>query len=65
MTMATLIKKTIYFELAYSFRGSVHYCHGRKHGSIRANMVLETKLRVVCLDRKEAKRRLYSTLNRA
>jgi hypothetical protein len=28
-------------ELAYRFRDSVHYKHGRKHGSIQAGMVLE------------------------
>jgi hypothetical protein len=27
--------------LAYRFRGSGHYYHGRKHGSIQASMVLE------------------------
>jgi len=27
--------------LAYRFRGSVHYCHGEKHGSVRTAMVLE------------------------
>jgi hypothetical protein len=26
--------------LAYSFRGSVHY-HGRKHGTMQADLVLE------------------------
>jgi len=33
MTTATLIKEDIKLVLAYSFRGSVHYHHGRKHGS--------------------------------
>jgi hypothetical protein len=32
--------------LVYSFRGSVHYHHGRKHGSVQADMMLE-KLRVL------------------
>ena len=31
------------------FRGSVHYHHGRKHGSIQADMVLEKELRVMHL----------------
>jgi hypothetical protein len=31
------------------FRGSVHYHHGRKHGSVQADMVLE-ELRVLQLD---------------
>jgi hypothetical protein len=36
--------------LAYSFRGSVHFYQGRKHGSIQADMVLEKELRVQDLD---------------
>jgi hypothetical protein len=32
------------------FRGSVHYQHGRKHGSRQADMVLEKRLRVLHLD---------------
>jgi hypothetical protein len=36
--------------LAYRFRGSVHYHHGGKHGSIQADMVLEKELRVIDLD---------------
>jgi hypothetical protein len=43
--------------LAYSFRGSVHYHQGRKHGSLQADMVLE-ELRVLQLDLKAARRRL-------
>ena len=35
---------------AYSFRGSVHYHHGGKHGSIQAGIVLEEELRVLHLD---------------
>ena len=27
--------------LAYRFRGSVHYYHDKKHGSVQADMVLE------------------------
>jgi hypothetical protein len=34
MTMATLIKKTISLGLAYSYRGLIVHCHGRKHGSM-------------------------------
>ena len=44
---------------AYSFRGSVHYHHGGKHGNMQADMVLE-ELRVLHLDLKAA-RRLAST----
>jgi len=47
MTMTTLIKENISLGLAYSFRGSVHYHHGRKHGSVQADMVLEKELRVL------------------
>jgi hypothetical protein len=47
--------------LAYKFRGSVHYPHGRKHGSIRADMVLEKELRVLHLDPKASIRRLSPT----
>jgi hypothetical protein len=28
-------------ELTYSFRGSVYYHHGRKYGSMQADLVLE------------------------
>jgi hypothetical protein len=41
MTKATLIKDNVLLELAYSFRGSVHYHHGRKHRSTQADEVLE------------------------
>jgi hypothetical protein len=33
--MATLIKENVSLELAYSFRGLVHYHHGRKHGTVQ------------------------------
>ena len=56
MTKATLIKTNIYLELAYSFRGLVHYHHGRKHGTDQADMVLEKELRVLHLDLKTARR---------
>jgi hypothetical protein len=45
-------------ELAYSVRGLVHYQHGRKHGSIQANMVLEKELRVLYFDPTAARRKL-------
>lgn len=38
------------------FRGSVHYCHGWKHGGMQADLVLEKKLGVLHLDLQEAKR---------
>jgi hypothetical protein len=46
MSMASLIKENIELGLAYSFRGLV--CHGRKHDSMQAPMVLE-KLRILNL----------------
>ena len=49
--------------LAYSFRGLVHYHHGGKHGSMQADMVLETELTVLYLDPKAARRRDYVTLS--
>jgi hypothetical protein len=39
--MTTLRKENISLELACSFRGLVHYCHGRRHDSIEADMNLE------------------------
>jgi hypothetical protein len=42
----------------YSFRDSVHYYHGRKHGSIQADVGLE-KLKVLQLDLKATSRLLY------
>jgi hypothetical protein len=41
MTTATLIKESISLELAYIFRGLVHYQHGRKHCGTQADMALE------------------------
>jgi hypothetical protein len=55
MTKVTL-RKNISLGLPYRFRGSVHYCQGRKHGSIEADMVLEKELRVLHLDWKAARR---------
>jgi hypothetical protein len=37
-------------ELAFGFRGSVHYYHDRRHGSIQAETVLEKEVRVLYLD---------------
>ena len=47
--------------LAYSFRGSVHYYHGEKFGSVQADMVLEEDLRVLHLDLEAARRRRLSS----
>jgi hypothetical protein len=58
MAKVTLVKESISLELAYSFRGLVHYHHGRKHGSIQAGMVLEKELEVLHLDPEAARRKL-------
>jgi hypothetical protein len=55
MTKATLINDNTLLGLAYKFRDSVIYHHGRKHGSIQAGMVLED-LRVLHLDKAVARR---------
>ena len=60
MTNATLKKANISMELAYIFRGLVHYHQSKKHGSIQADMVLEEELRVLHLNPKTARRRLSS-----
>ena len=56
MTKATFIKE-IYLGLAYTFRGSVHYHYGRKHGSMQADMIQE-ELRVLYLDPTTARKGL-------
>ena len=38
------------------FRGLAHYCHGRKHGSLQADMVREEELKVLHLDPQAAER---------
>jgi hypothetical protein len=45
-------------ELAYRFRGSVHYYHGRKHGSIQADVLLEKELGILHIDLKATRRRM-------
>ena len=56
MTMVTLIKENLSLELAYSFRGSVHYHHNRMPGGMQEDMMLEKELRDLYLDR----RKIYS-----
>ena len=51
--------------LAYSFRGSVHCRHGRRHGGIETKMVLEKELRVLHHDWKAAGREDYEPLGLA
>jgi len=43
----TLIKENGSLGLAYSFRGSVHYQHDRKHGGMQADVMPEKELRVL------------------
>ena len=47
MVTATRIKANISLGLAYRFGGLVHYHHGRKHGGMQADKVLEKELRVL------------------
>jgi len=50
--MATLVKENISLGLAYRFGSLVHHCHGGKHGSVQADLVLEEELRYIHLDAK-------------
>ena len=50
MTTAALIKENIEVRLAYTFRGLVHYYHGRNRGSMQVDMVLGKELRLLHLD---------------
>lgn len=45
MTKTALRKESISLGLAYRFRGLVHCHHGREHGGVQANAVLEKGLR--------------------
>jgi hypothetical protein len=63
MTKATLVKDNILLGLSYTFRSSVHYHQGRKHGSIQAGMVLE-ELRVPQLVPKANRRKTDSRVPR-
>jgi hypothetical protein len=54
MTIATLIKESFELGLAYSFRGLVLYHHGRKHGRVQADWVMEKQLRVLHPDQQTA-----------
>jgi hypothetical protein len=58
MTRAILKKPNIKLGLAYSFRGLVHYHHGRKHGSMQADIMLKKELRVLHLDLTKARTRV-------
>jgi hypothetical protein len=41
MKEVNFIKDNFNWGLSYGFRGLVHYHHGRKHGSVQADMVLK------------------------
>jgi hypothetical protein len=56
MPTAILLKEIISLELGYSFKGLAHCCHGKKHGSRQADMMLEKELRVLHLDPQAAER---------
>jgi hypothetical protein len=43
------------------FQGSAHYHHGRKHGSVQVDMVLEKMLRVLHLDPWQQKGTVFHT----
>jgi hypothetical protein len=48
-------------RLDYTFRGSVHYYHGGKYGSVQEDMVL-VRAKVLYLDPKVERRRFFSEL---
>jgi hypothetical protein len=50
-------KEKHFIGAALQFRGSVHYHHGRKHGRMQVDMVLE-EMRVLHLDPQAAEREL-------
>ena len=49
-------KESIYWRLAYGFRGFAHYHHGGEHSGRQADMELEKELRVLHLDPQAAER---------
>lgn len=55
---ATLIKGNISLQLAFSVKGLVLYCHGGKHGSTQAHMLMAKELRVQHLDWQTAGREI-------
>ena len=50
MTTAILITEMITLGLAYIFRNLVYYHHGREHGSMQVDMVLEKEVRFLHVD---------------
>ena len=47
--MIKYLYKKYFIEAGFQFRDLIHY-HGRKHGSVQADMVLEKELRVLHVD---------------
>jgi hypothetical protein len=60
----TILLKGLQFGLASTFRGSLHYDHGRKHSSIQADRMLEKELGILHLDPMAARRGPSSTLGK-
>ena len=53
MAMTTVITGT-----GLQFRGLVHYHHGRKHGTVKIDMILEKELRDLYLDQQATESKL-------
>lgn len=56
MIKSTPMKESIYAGFAHSFRDLVHYHHSGEHHSIQAEMMMETKLKVLHPDLQAAGR---------
>lgn len=57
MTTTMLMKDNVLLGLAFRFRGLVHYCCGRKHNDMQADMVLQRQLIVLYFGRQQEKRK--------
>jgi hypothetical protein len=52
MTKAIIIRETIYYEFAYSFRSLVQCHHGRKNDSVQAQAGVRTEnFILICIGR--------------
>ena len=58
MTKATVTKENISLGVAYRFSVLVLYHHGRKHGSMQADVVLEREVKVLHLALQEVEKGL-------
>ena len=61
VTKATVLKVNIYLGLAYSFKYLVYYHYSRKHGSMKAAMMLKKELRILHLHEKAGRKKLSSS----